>query len=315
MSSHHDMERLGQALQGNLDDALLREVKGTDEVPEPFEFPPHLVPDERDFVWARSKFREWMAEGQFLLALALLKVLAAKWGIHSGLQALLSEALRFDDSERSTEPLPREFLGTARSKIAWSVIERDSLQFEPYPESGEFGSRTWVLREIDISDDDRFPNGMVLVWRSTTGVAGTLRPAGQRKVGRRRLELSANLLFYGDTKSRGLSKIEVEVQDLSASGAGVQVRDRFGRLVAEEVKGDRVRLELRRPGAEQRVSVLADIRWAESSADTEHGRVCKLGLQFIDPQPEFLRDVEELLSPGKGDVQYLWSLWESDNKA
>lgn len=311
-----DLPKLREILEGCFDGPLLtRLLDGDEEFRERIPFPNEPVSDDIDGDELADVFRGWLASGHYLRALAILKIVGDSWGPHPQLLGLLGEALERENAELSTDPLPREFLGTKRARIAWSVIQKDSLAFVPC--SGErlrLGSRGWLVVRNDDLGDERLPDGLALVWWSTTRVAGALRPAGERKQTRRKLELSATVVFVGPLReSSGLSRIGAEVQDLSDTGAGVRIRDRFGRLGKVGLQGARVRLELRKADQKEPLSTLATIRWVDQSADVRDGQVCRLGLKFEDPPPEFLSSVEELLSPGKGDVQYLWSLWESDS--
>ena len=311
-----DLLQLREILEGRFDRALLDRLRqGDDDYGERIPFPDDQISDEVDPAGVAELFREWVSAGALLRALALLKIVGDAWGPDEELLSLLSEALALDSADLSTDPLPREFLGTKRARIAWSVLQKDSLAF--LPAQGErlnLGSRGWLICRSHDVGDERLPDGLALVWWSTTRVAGALRPAGTRKQSRRRLELSSTLIFVGPIREKtGLSRVSAEVQDLSDTGAGVRIRDRFGRLGGIDLKGARVRLELRKPDQKEPMASLATIRWVEQSTDAKDGHVCRLGLKFEDPPPEFLSSVEELLSPGKGDVQYLWSLWESDS--
>lgn len=311
-----DLPKLREILEGCFDRPLLaRLLDGEDEYAERIPFPAEPVSDEIDGDELADQVRAWLASGHYLRALSLLKIVGDSWGPHPQLLALLGEALEIGASDLSTDPLPREFLGSKRPRIAWSVLQKDSLAFVPCGgERLKLGSRGWPVVRADDVGDERLSDGLALVWWSTTRVAGTLRPAGTRKQSRRRLELSATVVFVGPIReTTGLSRVGAEVQDLSDTGAGVRVRDRFGRLGGIDLMGARVRLELRKADQKEPLTTLATIRWVDQSADVKDGQVCKLGLKFEDPPPEFLSSVEELLSPGKGDVQYLWSLWESDS--
>ena len=312
-----DLLQLREILEGCYGKALLdRLLPEDDEYPERMPFPEGGLSEEVDADALADLYRECLSTGAYLRALSLLKIVGEAWGPTPELLSLLSEALDLEDQELSTDPLPREFLGTQRARLAWSVIQKDTLAFAPCDGTKvNHGSAAWIVSRADDVGDQRLPDGLALVWLSTTRVAGALRPAGTRKQSRRRLELSCNVVFVGPIREKtGLSRVSAELQDLSDTGAGVQVRDRFGRMAGASLKGSRVRLELRKPDQKDPMVTLATIRWVDQETSETHGQVCRLGLKFEDPPQEFLSSVEELLSPGKGDVQYLWSLWESDSK-
>lgn len=275
-----------------------------------------LTDAELDLGAVTALLDEYLAQGQILRSLALLKICSvvdpAGAELIPHLQRVFGAGLDEDGQPDTIDPLAKEFLGTDRPNLAWSVLTRDKLQVARVPnEEGHFGGNGWMICHDERRRSSEAENGIAMVWWNTTPVAGKLRPAGRRRVSRRKLPLQVRLFFLSALDgSRQPRRCEAELSDLSATGVGVNVSNKYGRFDSADLNGEKIRLEIALPSGQAAPSTLARIVWAKN--DTEDSEpVVRLGVQFLEPPEEFNEAVSELLVQGKGDQQYLWNLWES----
>ena len=264
------------------------------------------VADELDLLGVSALVDELAGRGRYIAALAVRKMANATIDSSAPLKKLLSELLAITprEADPSDDPVPSEFLGSHRPAIAWSVLERDRLEI--VPNDGDFGRNSWVIS----TGLDRGPSRLdwAFLWGSDTEVAGKLRPAGRRKVTRRKLELTAAIALLGPAGPRqGATRFTAQVTDLTARGAGLVVVDRFDRLYGLQLVGKKLRLSLGIPGRTEPISTIGEICWTEGDETT---RSTQMGVRFLDPPAELQEGVAELID-GRRDVQYLWSLVES----
>src|SRR5579872_2820452 len=132
----------------------------------------------------------------------------------------------------------------------------------------------------------------------------------QRRASRRNQFLYVTCsLLRGTEQLPPTTKLRAEVFDLSATGTGLRLDDRNGLLRGTDLQGRYMRLQLAAPGMSKPLTVTAEIRWCRPE-DKKTGYV-RLGVEFLDPSPEFLHAIGDILAVGKGDQQFLWNLWES----
>lgn len=250
---------------------------------------------------------DYASRSEYLKALSILKLANASGLPEDCLKPVLNELLRVQSSRNrdGQDPLPREFLGTPRLHIAWSVLTRDRLAI--VPDEPILGSDCWIVaRGTDVGPT---ATPWALVWWGRTEVAGKVRPAGRRTVSRRKLELTAAVALLGRANPRqGPTRFTAQITDLTPRGAGIEVKDRFDRLHGIQLKDKKIRIALCVPGRGEPISTLGLICWTEEKGDE---RDIRMGIKFVDPLPEFMEGVAELLS-GRRDVQYLWNLVESN---
>jgi hypothetical protein len=255
---------------------------------------------------------ELLETGQVLKSLTLLKILSAIDPSGEAYLPALGRILEWSPGpgRGSQNPLAREFLGTTRLHTAWFVLSRDRLEVAVVPnENGDFGADGWTVCRDASPRPYSAPHGLALVWWSMTKVAGKVRPAGQRRVSRRKISLAVHISVLGGPPAGGQRKIEAEMDDLSITGAGLHVRDPYGRLRGQPPLGRRLRMEVNLPSSRDPLATLADVVWMkEDMADDEP--VVRLGIHFVESPPEFTDAVRELLVNAEGDQQYLWNLWE-----
>ena len=304
------LSKIRQALEGQLPEVSWRETNGENEA-----ILPSLGPSSFDSEQVTKLFRHQVRQNRYLAALAVLKIaVGAEKGDRTVLR-LLSEAIKIETAEQSvsTDPFPREFFGTTRTHVALSILRRDRMAIVPLPTDGSsFGAHGWVVAQSDQAGDDLTPSGWALVWWNKTEVAGTLRPAGDRQTARRKLELSAKVALLGSVNPRqGATRFRARVTDLSPSGARLQMSNQFDRLHGIDWTDRRLRLEFHSPNHSEPLCGIGRIRWTDECDDSTD---ILMGLQFVDPTPEFVKGIEEVLAPGHSDVQYLWSLLESEGK-
>ena len=275
-----------------------------------------LTESQLDVGAVSDLLREYLSQGQILRSLALLKICAVADPDGTQFIPLLELVFKAgldDEGQPDTiDPLAKEFLGTSRPNLAWSVLVRDKLQIARVPnQEGHFGGNGWMISHDERRRSSDAEHGIAMVWWNITPVAGKLRPAGRRRVSRRKLPLQVRLVFFnaGDG-SRQPKRCEAELSDLSATGVGVNLANLYGRFDAESLRNEKIRLEISLPSGQAAPSTLARIVWSKD--DIEEGEpVVRLGVHFLDPPEEFNEAVKELLVQGKGDQQYLWNLWES----
>jgi len=314
------------------------------EVGTPVSLSPQQLPELPD-PDVEAVFLAWLEEGAYLKALTLLKLLLPADPNGRYLKPLLSHALGIEapmtapglivEVAPRKDPVPQEFLGAERLELAWSVLERDSLEWAVDCETRTLTGREWTVSRstesplgspedeagtqldegsTDLADESgaETPGLLLLTWCSTTEVAGKLRPAGERNVARQRAEMQATVALLGADRERfGVQRFESEVRDLSPGGMGVWIADPFKKVDGISLKEHRVRVELISSFQDSK-SALADVRWVESDQNEQGAHGWKMGLKFVEPTEEFNETVEELLRPGKGDVQFLWNLWQSN---
>jgi hypothetical protein len=229
------------------------------------------------------------------------------------------------------DPVPREFLGAERPELAWSVLERDSLTWALDSESRALTGHEWVVArstagatgsaeettgsiEGATGPTESATGSTILVWNADTEVAGKLRPAGTRQIARRRAELPATIALLGaDRDHFGVQRFESEVRDLSGGGMGLWIADPLKKFDARDLQDHRVRVELTGSGQGSNIA-LADVCWVKPEDNDRGMHGWKMGLKFIEPTAEFNDTVEELLRPGKGDIQLLWNLWQANTR-
>ena len=247
--------------------------------------------------------------GEFLRALTLLKIAHDPEG-EEGLDAapLVQKLLSLRGPD-STDPLPSEFLGSKRERLALSVFERDTIEILPAPREGsKLPGQCWFVAQ-DPTPRDGAPRGLVLVWNAATEVAGAVRPAGKRLKSRRKLRLRAELaVLRPDARESGPVRLPAEVIDISPSGCGIRVSDSIGRLRGLSLVGMRARFQVRANMQNEVLSSLAWIRWVSGNDPAD----MQIGLEFLEPPPEFRQGVERLLTMDHGDLRYLWSLWDAE---
>lgn len=259
---------------------------------------------------------DYLGQGQILRGLALLKVCAeTDRGGHRMLHLLeraFDAGLDEDGNPDTIDPLAKEFLGSERPHIAWSVLVRDRLEIAAVPNAeGHFGGNGWLICHDDRARSSEAEHGLAIVWWNTTPVAGKLRPAGRRRVSRRKIPLQVKLVFVGQHElGKSHRRVEAELEDVSKTGVGVILPNCYGRFRTETLNHERIRMEICLPSGHSVPSSLARIVWAKD--DVRDGEaIVRIGIQFLDPPPEFVQSIEEMLVQGKGDQQYLWNLWES----
>lgn len=247
--------------------------------------------------------------GEFLRALTLLKIVhrpEEEDGLNAApfVQKMLN--LRGPDS---TDPLPAEFLGSRRERLALSVFERDTIEILPAPREGaRLPGECWLVAH-DPSPCEGAPRGLVLVWNASTEVAGAVRPAGKRLKSRRKLRLRAELaILRPDARESGPIRLPAEVIDISPTGCGIRISDSVGRLRGLSLVGMRARFQVRANFQNEMLSSLAWIRWVSGNDPAD----LQIGLEFLEPPPEFRQGVERLLTVDHGDLRYLWSLWDAE---
>jgi len=303
------LNSIRQILDGQLTGVEWKEVDGAMEAQLPA-----LLPESFDSDQVTEIFRRKLASGCYIGALAVLKSsLEAEKGDRT-IVRLLAEAIKLDaESEgHSTDPIPREFFGTSRTHVALSILRRDRMAIVPLAEDNNtFGAHGWIAVQSDQPAGESAPFGWALVWWNDTEVAGKLRPAGDRFTSRRKLELSVKVALLGSANPRqGATRFRSRVTDLSPSGVRLQMSNQFDRLHGIDWKDRRLRLEFHSPNSPDPLCGIGTIRWTEGGA----GEDLVMGVQFIDPTPDFAKGIEEILAPGRSDVQYLWSLLESEGK-
>jgi hypothetical protein len=248
-------------------------------------------------------------QGEFLRALTLLKIVHSpeeENGLNAAPLVQKMLALRGPDS---TDPLPSEFLGSKRERLALSVFERDTIQILPAPREGsKLPGECWFVTH-DPTPCEGAPRGLVMVWNASTEVAGAVRPAGKRLKSRRKLRLRAELaILRPDARESGPVRLPAEVIDISPSGCGIRVSDSIGRLRGLSLVGMRARFQVRANFQNEVLSSLAWIRWVSGNDPSD----MQIGLEFLEPPPEFKQGVERLLTMDHGDLRYLWSLWDAE---
>lgn len=257
------------------------------------------------------------SRGQVLRALTLLKVLSCCCSDTSDLVHLLEsiferESLLDADEPFTVDPLATEFLGSDRPPVAWSVLCRDGLEIRTAPGPDELSPPdAWIVCRDERSISPEAPHGLALVWRTTTTVPGKLRPAGQRKICRKKMSLQGSLTFLGKAeKLRPTRKHEVYVVDISPVGAGLRLPNPHGWIDTEDLKNRRIRLEISLPAESRVLLTLADVVWCRP-AEEIGDPVLRLGIHFHEPPQEFVQSVRELIIQRKGDQQLLWNLWDT----
>jgi hypothetical protein len=133
----------------------------------------------------------------------------------------------------------------------------------------------------------------------------------KRRASRRRQHLAVTVaLLRGAEQQAPTAKLPAEAFDLSRTGTGLRITDRNDLLRGLQLAGRYVRLQLAAPGITKPLVVTAEIRWCRA-ADRGNPGGPRVGVEFLDPTPEFLQAVDDVLATGKGDQQYLWNLWDS----
>jgi hypothetical protein len=258
-------------------------------------------------------------DGKALEALACLKILAVEDHDGAQLRPLLEQLILREQSKRSeaatTELLISEFLGTDRGHIAWSVLCRDRLELcaAPGPDGACPGDLSVVCCDPRVEDASA-PHGLMLAWRRRATVQGASRPGGQRKFSRRKLPLRVRLRFVGSLRGiRSDRWYEAEVLDVSLGGVGVSFPNAHSWLSPRDVSKQRVRLEIPLVEKGQVTSSLANVAWCRCQGSGGE-QVLHIGLQFHEPTAEFLVSIRDLIQQKRSDQQYLWNLWDSQEK-
>ncbi|MCA9726493.1 MAG: PilZ domain-containing protein [Candidatus Eisenbacteria bacterium] len=247
--------------------------------------------------------------GEFLRALTVLK-LVHRPDEDEGFDATgIVQKMLGCKGPDSTDPLPAEFLGTRRERLAFSVFERDVVEFIPAPREGaKLPGKYWFIAH-DNTPREGAPRGLLMLWNARTEVAGAVRPAGKRLKARRKLRLRSELaVLRPDAREAGPIRMPAEVIDISPTGCGIRVSDTIGRLRGLSLVGMRARFQVRANMNNEVLSSLAWIRWVSGNDPAD----MQIGLEFLEPPPEFRQGVERLLTVDHGDLRYLWSLWDAE---
>ncbi|MCK4304287.1 MAG: PilZ domain-containing protein [Candidatus Eisenbacteria sp.] len=266
--------------------------------------------------WIEGLLEKFLVRGQILRALALLKVLSAHdpegTCLLPHLESVLDQESLLDGEPVTTDPLATEFLGSDRAPVAWSILRRDGLSVRPAPgPKARTAPDQWTICHDPRSESPKAPHGLALVWHTTTTVPGKSRPAGKRKVCRRKMSLQGTVTFLSRSKKfRADRKYGAIIDDVSPAGVGIHLPNPHGYLNAEEARKCRIRLEISLPAQRQRIVTLAHVAWCVTAND-QNGPILRMGIQFLEPPAEFIRTIRELIIQRKGDQQLLWNLWDT----
>ena len=254
--------------------------------------------------------------GRFLCSLVVLKVVAARSTGNSDLipllESLMEDESLYDATEAlTTDPLASEFLGSDRPPVAWSVLLRDRLELHAASPPGDPGvPDEWVICRDEKTTSSDAPHGVVLAWRTTTTVPGKIRPAGHRKICRKKISLKGVLTVLGPSmKGSHARRLKIRIVDISPAGLGLTIPNPHAVLDVSDFQKRRVRLDVALPADGRRIATLANVAWCVATGGPADASI-RVGVQFHEPPPEVVQAIKELIIQRKGDQQLLWNLWD-----
>ena len=101
------------------------------------------------------------------------------------------------------------------------------------------------------------------------------------------------------------------IEDISLSGAGISVEDRYGRIPIDGLEGKGAKLLVSMPHGDD-ISLLSTIMWIRR--DTNEKMNIKVGIAFEKLEDWQLKTVKQLISLKNKDQNMMWNLFENYEK-
>lgn len=136
----------------------------------------------------------------------------------------------------------------------------------------------------------------------------------KRQSPRRNKPLSVSFGFFGKNESLvGLKNFSGFVEDISTSGARIQIVDPYGFLHGKELSGKVIKLSMPFPHLDYTLISTGTIQWVKGD-NKSLNQTFSLGIQFRNLSLTDCEYLESYLSSNLGDHNLLWELWNQEVK-